>query len=102
MATEIPKELHDFRNFLYVTWKHLGLPDPTPTQYDIAEYIDNGPRRCCIQAFRGVGKSWITSANVIHQLLLNPSLNILVVRDSKVRSEAVSYTHLTLTTKREL
>ena len=90
MANEIPQELHDFRNFLYLTWKHLGLPDPTPTQYDIAEYVQNGPKRCCIQAFRGVGKSWITSAYVIHQLLLNPSLNILVVSASKTRSDDFS------------
>ena len=90
MATQVPKELYDFRNFLYITWKHLGLPDPTPTQYDIAEYVDNGPRRCCIQAFRGVGKSWITSAYVIHQLLLDPSLNILVVSASKTRSDDFS------------
>ena len=85
-----PPELHDFRNFLYLTWKHLNLPDPTPTQYDIAEYVDNGPRRCCIQAFRGVGKSWITSAYVCHQLLLNPALNILVVSASKTRSDDFS------------
>ena len=90
MATSVPKELHDFRNFLYLTWKHLNLPDPTPTQYDIAEYVDNGPRRCCIQAFRGVGKSWITSAYVIHQLLLRPSMNILVVSASKTRSDDFS------------
>jgi len=89
MAT-VPKELHDFRNFLYLTWKHLGLPDPTPTQYDIAQYVDNGPKRCCIQAFRGVGKSWITSAYVIHQLLLDPKLNILVVSASKTRSDDFS------------
>ena len=90
MAISVPKELYDFRNFLYLTWKHLGLPDPTPTQYDIAEYVDNGPRRCCIQAFRGVGKSWITSAYVIHQLLLDPTLNILVVSASKTRSDDFS------------
>lgn len=90
MATPVPEELRDFRNFLYLTWKHLNLPDPTPTQYDIAEYVDNGPRRCCIQAFRGVGKSWITSAYVCHQLLLNPALNILVVSASKTRSDDFS------------
>ena len=90
MAPTVPKELEDFRNFLYLTWKHLNLPDPTPTQYDIAEYVDNGPRRCCIQAFRGVGKSWITSAYVCHQLLLNPALNILVVSASKTRSDDFS------------
>lgn len=90
MAITVPKELHDFRNFVYLVWKHLGLPDPTPTQYDIAEYVDNGPRRCCIQAFRGVGKSWITSAYVCHQLLVNPALNILVVSASKTRSDDFS------------
>ncbi len=90
MAYSVPEELQDFRNFLYITWKHLGLPDPTKTQYDIAEYVDNGPRRCCIQAFRGVGKSWITSAYVCHQLLLNPSMNILVVSASKTRSDDFS------------
>ena len=90
MDTSVPKELHDFRNFVYLVWKHLSLPDPTPTQYDIAEYVDNGPRRCCIQAFRGVGKSWITSAYVCHQLLLNPALNILVVSASKTRSDDFS------------
>ena len=84
------EKVRDFRNFLFLTWKHLNLPDPTPTQYDIAEYVDNGPRRCCIQAFRGVGKSWITSAYVCHQLLMNPSLNILVVSASKTRSDDFS------------
>ncbi len=84
------EQVRDFRNFLYVTWKHLGLPDPTATQYDIAGYVDSGIRRCCIQAFRGVGKSWITSAYVCHQLLLNPSMNILVVSASKTRSDDFS------------
>lgn len=35
----------DFRNFLYVVWKHLNLPDPTPVQYDIAHFMQHGPRR---------------------------------------------------------
>jgi hypothetical protein len=41
-------------------------------------------------AFRGVGKSWITSAFVVHQLLLDPSKNILVVSASKNRSDDFS------------
>ena len=32
-------KLTDFRNFLYLTWKHLNLPEPTKVQYDIADYI---------------------------------------------------------------
>ena len=82
--------LNDFRNFLYLAWDHLRLPSPTPIQYDIAEYLQNGPRRVAIQAFRGVGKSWITSAFVCHQLLLDPSKNILVVSASKQRADDFS------------
>ena len=87
---EIPPKLRDFRNFLFLVWKHLNLPDPTPLQYDIAEYLQHGPKRSVIMAFRGVGKSWITSAFVVHQLLLNPSKNILVVSASKNRSDDFS------------
>ena len=82
----IDTRLLDFRNFLYLAWEQLGLPEPTPIQYDIADYLQNGPRRLCIQAFRGVGKSWITSAFVCHQLLLDPKKNILVISASKQRA----------------
>ena len=83
-------QLQDFRNFLYVCWKHLNLPDPTPIQYDIAKYIQYGPKRRCVEAFRGVGKSWITSAFVCHQLMLDPTKNILVVSASKQRADDFS------------
>ena len=69
----IPVKLHDFRNFMWLVWQHLGLPEPTPIQYDIAEYLQNAPKRCVIEAFRGVGKSYITSAFVVHQLFLDPA-----------------------------
>ena len=73
-----------------MVWKHLNLPQPTPIQYDIAEYLQNGPRREVIEAFRGVGKSYITSAFVVHQLLLDPELKVLVVSASKNRSDDFS------------
>lgn len=83
--------LADFRNFLYLAWKHLNLPDPTPVQYDIADYLQNAPKnRCVIEAFRGIGKSWITSAFVCWLLLWNPQLNILVVSASKGRADNFS------------
>ena len=74
---EIPNELKDFRNFVYLAWDHLGLPEPTPVQYDISEYLQDGPRRQIILAYRGVGKSYLTSAYVCWRLLLDPSMNIL-------------------------
>ncbi len=79
--------LSDFRKFLFVIWKHLNLPDPTVVQYDIAKKLQHGEKRMIIQAFRGVGKSWITSAYVVWLLYMNPQLNILVVSASKSRSD---------------
>ena len=83
-------KLKNFKNFLYLCWKHLNLPNPTPIQYDIADYLQSNERRLVIEAFRGVGKSWITSAFVCHQLLLNPNRNILVVSASKTRADDFS------------
>jgi len=83
-------KLKDFRNFLFICWKHLHLPDPTPVQYDIATFLQNKPKRGVIEAFRGVGKSYITSAFVCHTLLLDPELKVLVVSASKVRSDDFS------------
>ena len=83
-------KIQNFKNFLYLCWKHLNLPQPTPIQYDIADYLQSKDKRLVIQAFRGVGKSWITSAFVCHQLLLNPNRNILVVSASKTRADDFS------------
>lgn len=93
MSTIDPR-LKDFRNFLYIVWKHLNLPDPTHLQYDIAQRMETGPDRQIVEAFRGVGKSWIASAFVCHQLLLDPTKNILVVSASKNR--ASDFTTFTL------
>ena len=82
--------LEDFRLFLWVVWKQLNLPPPTPLQRDMADFLANGPRRLICQAFRGVGKSWMTSAFVCWSLLKNPQLNILVVSASKQRADDFS------------
>lgn len=82
----------DFRNFLYVLWQ--WLPDirrpPSAVQYDIASYLQHGPRRRMVKGFRGVGKSWITAAFVLWCLLRNPEERILVTSASKDRADAFS------------
>ena len=88
--TNVPEQLKDFRNFTYLVWQHLGLPEPTPVQYDIANYLQDSPKRCIIEAFRGVGKSYITAAYVVHQLLLDPQLKFMVVSASKARADDFS------------
>lgn len=85
-----PRIAGNFKNFLFLVWRHLGLPDPTPVQYDIAEYLQHGPKRKMVQAFRGVGKSWITSALVCWLLYRDPQTKILVVSASKTRADDFS------------
>jgi hypothetical protein len=80
----------DFRVFLWLIWDHIKLPDPTPLQYDIANYLAHGPNKICIEAFRGVGKSFVTSGYVLWRLLANPQLKFLVVSASKSRADAFS------------
>jgi len=80
--------LHDLRNLVFLIWRHLRLPNPTPLQYAICNSLQYGEKRMVLQAFRGAGKSYLTSAFVIQQLLINPNSNILVVSASKNRADA--------------
>ena len=85
------KAKEDFRIFLYLVWKFLKLPEPTPTQYELASYLmDTSVKRKCILAFRGVGKSYVTAAYTLWRLFRNPDENILCVSASKDRSDANS------------
>src|ERR1043166_3419502 len=71
--------LDDFRVFLRQVWDFLDLPAPSPVQNDVAYYLQHGPDRLVIEAFRGFAKSWITVAFVLWNLFLDPQKKILVV-----------------------
>lgn len=81
---------NEFKVFLYVVWDALGLPEPTRSQLALADWLQYGPKRLVIQAFRGVGKSWVCSAYVCWLLYCDPQLNILVVSASRTRSDDFS------------
>ncbi|AXF42112.1 DNA packaging protein [Synechococcus T7-like phage S-TIP37] len=80
----------DFKVFLQAMWKQLDLPEPTKAQYAIADYLQHGPKRLQIQAFRGVGKSWITGAFVLWVLFNNPEKKIMIISASKERADNMS------------
>lgn len=111
------ERLQDFRSFLWLAWKTLGLPEPTKCQYDMAGALqgvvkhhllgmkaedgwsekygllsDDGvpAQRIVLQAFRGVGKSWISSALVDWALAMRPDINCLVVSAAKGRADEYS------------
>ena len=80
----------DFKLFLQALWDQLDLPSPTRAQYAIADYIQHGPKRLQVQAFRGVGKSWITGAFVLWTLFKDPEKKIMIISASKERADNMS------------
>ena len=76
--------------FLQALWQELGLPAPTRAQYAIADYLQTGPKRLQIQAFRGVGKSWITGAFVLWTLFNDSERKIMIISASKERADNMS------------
>ena len=80
----------DFKLFLQALWTQLDLPSPTRAQYAIADYLQHGPKRLQIQAFRGIGKSWITGAFVLWTLFNNPEKKIMIISASKERADNMS------------
>ena len=80
----------DFKIFLQALWGQLDLPSPTRAQYAIADYLQHGPKRLQIQAFRGVGKSWITGAFVLWVLFNDREKKIMIISASKERADNMS------------
>jgi len=80
----------DFKVFLQALWTQLDLPEPTRAQFSIADYLQHGPKRLQIQAFRGVGKSWITGAFVLWTLFNDPEKKIMIISASKERADNMS------------
>lgn len=90
IVTDPSHPFADFRNFLYAVWKFLNLPDPTPVQYDIAHFLQHGPDRSGVEAFRGVGKSFVTAALCCWCWYWAPNFRIMVVSASEGRANAFS------------
>ncbi|WJY17683.1 phage terminase large subunit [Alteriqipengyuania flavescens] len=80
-----------FLKFLWYVWLHvLSLPEPTRVQYDIARYLVGGPARRFIQAFRGVGKTFITAAYVVWRLWKNPDLKVAIVSANETLASEIA------------
>lgn len=94
-SVNLPSATHkelatDFKLFLKFAHKALDMPQPTHLQLDIADFLQVGPKRAIIEAYRGVGKSHITSLFVVWYLMCNPDAHIMVVSASKDRADQFS------------
>ena len=76
----------DFRNFAFRAWQVLGLPEPAVVQYDICDFLQNGPKRRMIQAMRGAGKSYLTATYTAWRLYRDPDTTILCVSAVQTRA----------------
>jgi len=79
-----------FRTFLEKVLKHLGFNKATRVQKDIADYLQFGPSSTIIQAFRGVGKSFVTTAFVLWCLDNDPQSKVMVVSANGERAISFS------------
>lgn len=86
---QVQKAKEDFRVFLFIVWKMIGLPPPTPIQYAIANYLQHCPNdRTILEGFRGVAKSFITCAFAVWSLWRNPQIKVEIVSAGKDRADA--------------
>jgi len=71
--------------------RQTGMSDsPTPVQLQILDYLETGPKRRVICAFRGVGKSSLSAMYLLYRLYMNPEEKCLVVSASMSRAEALT------------
>jgi hypothetical protein len=86
----------DFRLFLILLWRHLLGKDPAPSMLDMAGYLQHGPVRSVINAFRGFSKSWITGGYALWRLYVDAQQKILIVSGSLTRALATAQWCLSL------
>lgn len=98
------------KNFLFKSWRYLGLPDPSPLQYDFMEYVNDhrawaqvqeaaakellrgeveGARKI-LMAFRGAAKTYVVTTNSVYRLRENPLEEVLVVSATDTYASAIS------------
>jgi hypothetical protein len=69
----LPPELEPLTHFACYLLRELGLADtPTKQQLGILNYLENGPDRQIITAYRGCGKSFLTGCYALWRLRKDP------------------------------
>lgn len=92
VVTPSEQKMHDdFVFFVTRLWSHLKLPKPTKRQRAMARYLQNGPKRRMLQAWRGAAKTWLTCAYALWRLYRNPNERIKIVsaNEDKATENAV-------------
>lgn len=92
-SLEIMRELFtEFVDFAEVVWNNAipGRPSLTPMQIELAHYMQYGPERKFIGAFRGVGKSYLAAAYAVFKLFHDVNEQVLVLSGSPKKATDLS------------
>lgn len=77
--------------FITLLMRELNMAEtPTPVQLQISDYLENGPKRRVIAAFRGCGKSTLSAMYLLWKLYHNADEKCLIISASMSRSEAMT------------
>ena len=82
----IREAFSEFEVFGDAVWKAINLPPLTDRQREIAKFLQYGPQRGFIAAFRGIGKSYLAACYALWCLLQNYDEQILILSGSSQRS----------------
>lgn len=89
---EYIERLHDdFEFFLEQLWAEIGLPEIAQHQREIARWLQAGPRRRGIRAFRGASKTFVTLGYAVWRLFRNKNERVLVISKSEKHSKDSLY-----------
>ena len=80
----------EFPFFLNELWDHVGF-SPAKHQLWMAEYLQHGPRRRGLLAWRGSSKTWVTLAYCIWRLFVDAETRVLLVSKSEKHSRDSLY-----------
>ena len=79
--------------FVNYIWQDcLQLPEPSPLQYDVADYMQSLPKssdgisRGQVQSMRGAGKTYLAAAYALWNLYRNPDCKLLIISSTTKRS----------------
>jgi len=76
----------DFPFFSQELWDAIEMPELAEHQRQMAVWLQEGPRRRGIRAFRGASKTWVTLAYCLWKLFCDPNERILMVSKSEKHS----------------
>jgi len=92
IAGYIERLFDDFEFFLVELWSAVSLPEPAAHQRDIADWLQRGPKKRGIRAFRNASKTWVTVAYCLWRLFRQANERVVLV--SKTEGHARESVHM--------